>query len=151
MNLLKSIVQPARINLFAVPQRTLFDVQNVWGRTAVDTQKPIDTSPLTEMPRQDEAVGPLSGVPREMFKERRCRIFVAARNAMQSGTNNTKKWKVEWDTKERWENPLMGWASSADPHSSVMVDFASKEDAIIYCERMGYKYQVVEPDRKSVV
>lgn len=33
--------------------RTLFDVQNVWGRTAVDTQKPIDTSPLTEMPRQD--------------------------------------------------------------------------------------------------
>lgn len=72
MNLLKSIVQPARINLFAVPQRyeyfsekltsinlflflssTLFDVQNVWGRTAVDTQKPVDTSPLTEMPRQD--------------------------------------------------------------------------------------------------
>ena len=33
--------------------RTLFDVQNVWGRTAVDTQKPIDTTPLTEMPRQD--------------------------------------------------------------------------------------------------
>jgi len=31
---------------------------------------------------------------------------------MQSGTHNTKKWKVEWDTKERWENPLIGWASS---------------------------------------
>jgi NADH dehydrogenase (ubiquinone) Fe-S protein 4 len=47
-----------------------------------------------------------------MFKERRCRIFVSARNAMQSGTHNTKKWKIEWDTKERWENPLMGWAST---------------------------------------
>ena len=47
-----------------------------------------------------------------MFKERRCRIFVPARNTMQSGTNNTKKWKIEWDTQERWENPLMGWASS---------------------------------------
>jgi hypothetical protein len=33
--------------------RTLFDVQNVWGRTAVDTQKPIDSTPLTEIPRQD--------------------------------------------------------------------------------------------------
>ena len=54
----------------------------------------------------------MSGVPRDMFKERRCRIFVSARNAMQSGMHNTKKWKVEWDTKERWENPLMGWASS---------------------------------------
>jgi hypothetical protein len=31
---------------------------------------------------------------------------------MQSGTHNTKKWKIEWDTKERWENALMGWASS---------------------------------------
>ncbi|CAF2879361.1 unnamed protein product [Rotaria sp. Silwood2] len=144
MNLLKSIVQPSRINLFSIPQRTLFDIQNVWGRTSVDTQKPIDSSPIAEIPRQDESIGFLSGVPRDMFKERRCRIFVSARNAMQSGTNNTKKWKVEWDTKERWENPLMGWASSSDPHSSVMVEFASKEDAIIYCERMGYKYEVTE-------
>ncbi|CAF1051833.1 unnamed protein product [Adineta ricciae] len=143
MNLLKSIVQPSRVNLFAIPQRTLFDVQNVWGRTAVDTQKPLDPTPLGEMPRQDEQIGPLSGVPRDIFKERRCRIFVPARAATQSGTNNTKKWKVEWDTKERWENPLMGWASSADPHSSVMVEFSSKEDAMIYCER--YKYEVVEP------
>ena len=59
-----------------------------------------------------ESVGAISGVPREFLKERRCRVFVPARNAMQSGTNNGKKWKVEWDTKERWENPLMGWASS---------------------------------------
>ncbi len=59
-----------------------------------------------------ESIAPLSGVPRDIIKERRCRIFVPARNAMQSGTHNTKKWKVEWDTKERWENPLMGWASS---------------------------------------
>ncbi|CAF4521602.1 unnamed protein product [Rotaria sp. Silwood2] len=143
--LLKTTVRLSRVNLFSIPQRTLFDIQNVWGRTAVDTQKPIDSSPLAEIPIQDESVGPLSGVPRDMFKERRCRIFVSARNAMQSGTNNQKKWKVEWDTKERWENPLMGWASSSDPHSSVVVEFGSKEDAIIYCERMGYTYEVAEP------
>jgi len=33
--------------------RTLFDVQNVWGRTTVDTQKPIDSTALNEIPRQD--------------------------------------------------------------------------------------------------
>jgi hypothetical protein len=26
---------------------------------------------------------------------------------------------------------------SCDPHSSLMVEFGSKEDAMIYCERMG--------------
>jgi len=26
---------------------------------------------------------------------------------------------------------------SADPHSSLMIEFASKDDAIVYCERMG--------------
>jgi hypothetical protein len=26
---------------------------------------------------------------------------------------------------------------SSDPHSSLVVEFGSKEDAIIYCERMG--------------
>ena len=46
-------VECIRTTLSLSLSRTLFDVQNVWGRTAVDTQKPIDTSPLTEMPRQD--------------------------------------------------------------------------------------------------
>ena len=51
-----------------------------------------------------------SGVPEEQLK-RVARIFVPARNAMQSGTNNTHEWKLEFDNQERWENPLMGWAS----------------------------------------
>ena len=51
-----------------------------------------------------------SGVPEEQLK-RVARIFVPARNAMQSGTHNTHEWKLEFDNQERWENPLMGWAS----------------------------------------
>lgn len=54
----------------------------------------------------------LTGVPEEHIKTRKVRIFVPARNNMQSGVNNTKKWKMEFDTRERWENPLMGWAST---------------------------------------
>lgn len=35
-----------------------------------------------------------------------------AKNAMQSGTDNIGQWEMEFDTRERWENPLMGWAST---------------------------------------
>ena len=30
---------------------------------------------------------------------------------MQSGDFNTRLWSLEFDTQQRWENPLMGWAS----------------------------------------
>ena len=77
-----------------------------------------------------EDVGYVSGVPEEHIKERYVRIFRPAKNAMQSGTAGVRRWKIEFDTRERWENNLMGWASSGDPLSNMQVDFASKEDAI---------------------
>lgn len=52
----------------------------------------------------------LSGVPSEQLK-RVARIYMPARNAMQSGTNATHTWNLEFETQERWENPLMGWVS----------------------------------------
>ncbi len=53
----------------------------------------------------------LTGVPEEQLKSRMARIFVPARHAMQSGSANVQCWKMEFETQERWENPLMGWAS----------------------------------------
>ena len=55
-------------------------------------------------------VSNLSGIPSEQLK-RVARIYVPARNAMQSGTYATHHWNLEFETQERWENPLMGWAS----------------------------------------
>lgn len=57
-------------------------------------------------------ITPLSGVPEEHIKTRMVRIFVPARNAMQSGSFGTRRWKIEFDVRERWENPLMGWTST---------------------------------------
>lgn len=54
----------------------------------------------------------VSGVPEEHIVTRRVRIALPAKNAMQSGTNNLDYWKIEFDNRERWENPLMGWAST---------------------------------------
>lgn len=97
---------------------------------------------------------PVTGVPEEHVKSRRVRIFVPARNAMQSGTENTHHWKLEFETRERWENPLMGWASSGDPFSNTELQFNSKEDAIRFAEKNGWWYEVVErqgptPKKKS--
>lgn len=61
---------------------------------------------------------------------------------MQSGTYGTRRWRIDFDNRDRWENPLVGWGSSGDPLSSLQPEFASKEDAMMYCQRMG-KYLVV--------
>ncbi|XP_023814711.1 NADH dehydrogenase [ubiquinone] iron-sulfur protein 4, mitochondrial [Oryzias latipes] len=86
----------------------------------------------------------VTGVPEEHIKTRKVHIFVPAKTAMQSGNNSVKKWKMDFDTRERWENPLMGWASTADPLSNMVLSFSSKEDAIAFAEKNGWSYEVTE-------
>ncbi|XP_072942559.1 NADH dehydrogenase [ubiquinone] iron-sulfur protein 4, mitochondrial isoform X2 [Epargyreus clarus] len=81
---------------------------------------------------------PLTGVPEEHVKPRRVRIYQPAKNAMQSGTNNIHHWEMEFDTRQRWENPLMGWTSTGDPLSNMKVQFASPDEAIEHCEKNGW-------------
>ena len=61
---------------------------------------------------------------------------------MQSGTSNIQYWKMNFDNRERWENPLMGWSSSGDPLSNMDVEFNTKEEAIAHCEKNGWKWFV---------
>ncbi|XP_043476264.1 NADH dehydrogenase [ubiquinone] iron-sulfur protein 4, mitochondrial [Leptopilina heterotoma] len=90
----------------------------------------------------EENVGIVSGVPEEHIKNRTVRIYQPAKNAMQSGTNNTNFWQIEFETRERWENPLMGWTSTGDPMSNVKVDFETKEEAMQHCKKMGWQFSV---------
>jgi NADH dehydrogenase (ubiquinone) Fe-S protein 4 len=104
------------------------------------------TSP-TAMPegsvyRTDTAY--LTGVPPKQA-QRTVLIYQPAKTAMQSGTFNTRYWKLRFEPQEHWENPLMGWISSADPTQAMQVDFDSKEDAIRLAEKNGWKYKVIEP------
>ncbi|XP_061762166.1 NADH dehydrogenase [ubiquinone] iron-sulfur protein 4, mitochondrial isoform X2 [Nerophis ophidion] len=85
-------------------------------------------------------ISAVTGVPEEHIKTRKVHIFVPAKTAMQSGVNTTKKWKMDFDTRERWENPLMGWASTADPLSNMLLSFSSKGDAIAFAEKNGIVY-----------
>ena len=59
------------------------------------------------------------------------------------------RWKIEFDNQQRWENNLMGWSSSADPVSNVLLDFASKEDAVAFAERHNWEYQLEDPKERA--
>nr|XP_002129144.1 NADH dehydrogenase [ubiquinone] iron-sulfur protein 4, mitochondrial-like [Ciona intestinalis] len=105
---------------------------------------------ITDATAHDVSV--VTGAPEEHAVTRKVRIFRPAKNAMQSGNVNTKKWKVEPETRERWENPTMGWSSSADPLSniSMALSFNSKDDAISFVERQGWSWFVDEAKEKKM-
>jgi len=49
------------------------------------------------------------------LRHRVVRIYQPTRNTMQSGGAKGEKWRIDFDTLPgggRWENPLIGWASS---------------------------------------
>jgi hypothetical protein len=73
------------------------------------------------------------------------RIYKPAKTAMQSGQANTKAWVLDFQPAEpRQIEPLMGWTSSSDMRQQVRLRFASKEEAIAYCQHHGLDYHVSE-------
>jgi NADH dehydrogenase (ubiquinone) Fe-S protein 4 len=60
----------------------------------------------------------------------------------------THKWTVKFHSNGRWDNPLMGWASTADPVSILKMEFTTKEEAIKFCNKQGFHFEVQEPRRK---
>ncbi|XP_017666623.1 PREDICTED: NADH dehydrogenase [ubiquinone] iron-sulfur protein 4, mitochondrial isoform X1 [Lepidothrix coronata] len=125
---------------------SLSSLKQNWSLSTSTWRLARDQTQDTQLITVDEKldITALTGVPDEHIKTRKVHIFVPARNAMQSGLNNTKKWKMEFDNRERWENPLMGWASTADPLSNMVLTFATKEDAIAFAEKNGWSYDVEE-------
>jgi len=73
------------------------------------------------------------------------RIYRPAKTAMQSGRAKSDNWVLDYEPDApRVVEPLMGWTSATDMKSQIRLYFASKEEAIAYCERHGIPYQVFE-------
>ena len=61
---------------------------------------------------------------------------------------------MDWDPLpkgHRWENPLMGWQSTADFMQGERLSFKTKEDAIRFAHKQGYQYFVQEPNERKIV
>lgn len=120
--------------VYAKKESLLLDTNNVIGKSAntsvqnyIEVDNKVDLSTVT-------------GVPEEHVKTRLVKISKATKNVMQSGTDNTHNWVMEFDNRERWENPLMGWTSTGDPLSNMKIEFVDKADAINFCEKNGWKW-----------
>jgi len=66
---------------------------------------------------------------------RQVRIYQPTKSTMQSAKGKTKRWVLDWDTLQgagRWENPLMGWASTADYMQGTQMIFRTREAAVAF-------------------
>ncbi|VDC00685.1 unnamed protein product [Peniophora sp. CBMAI 1063] len=111
------------------------------------------SSEIAPLPQKDVVTADaISGAP-EQLRNRVVRIYQPTRNTMQSGPGKSSKWRIDWDILSgsgRWENPLMGWASSADYMQGTRMNFRTKEDAVHFAEKQGWDYYVQQPEVKRV-
>ena len=70
---------------------------------------------------------------------------------MQSGLNKSKKWVLDFETKDPTKNPLMGWESSSDTLSELKLEFTSKDLAISYAKKNKIDFEVIEPKKRKIV
>ncbi|KAI6902407.1 hypothetical protein D0869_01854 [Hortaea werneckii] len=104
-------------------------------------------------PGLDTPAAVLSGAPTDL-QARTVRIFRPSKTATQSGDWHSHSWRMDWDILSkghRWENPLMGWQSSADYMQGTHLNFKSKEDAIRFANKQGYEYFVQEPNERRIM
>ncbi|OSD02407.1 hypothetical protein PYCCODRAFT_1435407 [Trametes coccinea BRFM310] len=116
------------------------------------TEHKQDTA-ITETPQRDVVAADIvSGAPKEL-RHRVVRIFQPTRSTTQSGSGKSHRWRIDWDTLPgagRWENPLMGWASSADYMQGTRLSFRTKEDAIHFAEKQGWDYYIAATEIKRI-
>eukprot|EP00127_Corallochytrium_limacisporum_P007343 Clim_evm30s247 gene=Clim_evmTU30s247 len=105
--------------------------------------------PSTAVPEKtaDEAkivpIAPVTGIPEDYIK-RTVTIFEPTPKTTQSGTFKVRKFRLEFDTQQKWQNPLMGWSSTGDAHSQLHVEFDTLDGAIKHAVKNGWKYEVIK-------
>ena len=112
-------------------------------KSALPTTMTNLTGPGVELhvPEDLTEIAALTGMPKE-HQNRTVMIAPRPLKTLQSGDAQSYQWQLTWKNSNRWNNPLMGWASSADPMSQVKLNFDSEEDAIAYAKRNGWKFEV---------
>lgn len=115
------------------------------GSAPVSPARWLSTDALVEL--KPGEVGMVSGIP-EQHLRRRVVIYSPARTASQQGSGKVGKWKIDFLSTQKWENPLMGWTSTGDPYAYVgdaALEFESAEAAKAFAEKYGWEYTVKKP------
>lgn len=78
-------------------------------------------------------------------------IHRPARSAMTSGPRG-KTWRLDLQaTRPQWLDPLTGWTAGDDPARQVSLTFTTKEAALDFAERQGWRAIVLPENRRRPV
>ena len=66
---------------------------------------------------------------------KKAKIYIPTKSAMQSGKGKTKKWLLEFETKDPKVSSLMGWESTNDTLGELKMEFSSREKAEDYAKK----------------
>ena len=81
---------------------------------------------------------------------KKAKIYKPSKTAMQSGIKKFDKWIIEFITEKTGINPLMGWESSSDTYSELILEFKTKELAIEYAKKNKIDYELIEPKIRKI-
>ncbi len=82
---------------------------------------------------------------------KKAKIYKPTKTAMQSGIAKYNSWLLEFETKDNYVNPMMGWESSSDTLSEVKLEFSSKDLAVAYAKKNKIDFYVIEPKIRKLV
>ncbi|PUU80192.1 ETC complex I subunit conserved region-domain-containing protein [Tuber borchii] len=118
---------------------------------ATSAYSPTNVIPVQRGENDALDAASISGAPLDL-QARTVRIYKPSKAATQSGNWNERQWRMDWDVLSRghrWENPLMGWQSSGDSMQGTHIFFKSREDAVAFAEKQGYKWLIQEPNERA--
>ncbi|KAK6923154.1 NADH dehydrogenase ubiquinone Fe-S protein 4, mitochondrial [Dillenia turbinata] len=123
-------------------RRLSFSLNNGLRSTTVRASRSFSSDALMEV--KPGEIGMVSGIPEEHLK-RRVVIYSPSRTATQQGSGKVGRWKINFVSTQKWENPLMGWTSTGDPYANVgdsALNFDSEAAAKDFAERHGWDYVI---------
>lgn len=78
------------------------------------------------------------------------RIHRPSSTPLQGGLGRSA-WVIEFEPQQAPAiEPLMGWTSSRDPLQQLRLTFPSREQAVAFAKRQGWRYTVSEPHGRKV-
>ncbi|TXG56679.1 hypothetical protein EZV62_017992 [Acer yangbiense] len=123
-------------------------LQRIWshGRTMRGTvcplSRPFSSEALVQL--KPSEIGLVFEIPEEHLR-RRVVIYSPARTATQQESGILGKWKINFMSTQKWENPLRGWTSTGDPYANVGgagFNFDNEAAAKEFAERHGWEYVI---------
>lgn len=133
-----------------VEKSRALDPTMVWGTTVAppDPELPVDPSEVAALDpnHMDQDPFTLAG------EKRIVHIKQQSSKTCQAPTNVENTWIIsfsdEAESSQCWDNPLMGWTSSADPMANnirLQMGFNNAQDAVYFAKKRGWKYTVEAP------